>query len=96
MALTNVGEATPSGAAAVAGVDAPLLAGAAASAPSWMRAQRPEPVPAGHAVTAWLLLLPALVLLVAFTHWPALATLWHSVFSTPKKGRPEVYVGLDN
>ena len=35
-------------------------------------------------VTAWLLLLPALALLVAFTHWPALATLWHSVMSTPK------------
>ena len=36
--------------------------------------------------TRWLLLLPALVLLVAFTHWPALATLWHSFFSTPKRG----------
>ena len=47
-------------------------------------------------MTAWLLLLPALVLLVAFTHWPAVATLWRSFFSTPKKGRPEVYVGLDN
>jgi sn-glycerol 3-phosphate transport system permease protein len=47
-------------------------------------------------VTAWLLLLPALVLLVAFTHWPALATLWHSFFSTPKKGRPSHFAGLDN
>lgn len=28
---------------------------------------------------AWLLLLPALVLLVAFTHYPAIATLWRSV-----------------
>lgn len=28
---------------------------------------------------AWLLLLPALVLLVAFTHYPAVATLWRSV-----------------
>ena len=37
---------------------------------------------------AWLLLLPALALLVAFTHWPALATVWHSFLSTPKKGRP--------
>ena len=42
---------------------------------------------------AWLLLLPALVLLVAFTHWPAVATLWHSFFSTPKKGRPAHFVG---
>ena len=47
-------------------------------------------------VTAWLLLLPALLLLVAFTHWPALATLWHSVWSTPKKGRPSRFAGLDN
>ena len=47
-------------------------------------------------VTAWLLLLPALALLAAFTHWPALATLWHSFMSTPKKGRPARFVGLDN
>ena len=46
-------------------------------------------------VTAWLLLLPALVLLVAFTHWPALATLWHSFESTPKKNRPAHFVGLE-
>jgi sn-glycerol 3-phosphate transport system permease protein len=47
-------------------------------------------------VTAWLLLLPAVVLLAAFTHWPAVATVWHSVFSTAKKGRPSRFVGLDN
>lgn len=47
-------------------------------------------------VTAWLLLLPALVLLAAFTHWPAVATLFHSVMSTPKKNRPSRFVGLDN
>ena len=44
----------------------------------------------------WLLLLPAFVLLVAFTHWPALATIHASFFSTPKGNRPAVYVGLDN
>ena len=49
-----------------------------------------------HRVTAWLLLLPALVLLVAFTHYPALATLLDSFFSTPKAGRPARFVGLDN
>ena len=32
----------------------------------------------------WLLLLPAMALLVLFTHYPAVATLWHSFFSTPK------------
>jgi sn-glycerol 3-phosphate transport system permease protein len=36
------------------------------------------------------------VLLAAFTHWPALATLWHSAMSTPKKARPSRFVGLDN
>lgn len=49
-----------------------------------------------NTVHAWLLLLPAIVLLAAFTHYPALATLWHSFFSTPKGRRPAVFVGLDN
>ncbi len=45
---------------------------------------------------AWLLLLPALVLLVTFTHWPAVATLIDSFFSTPKGARPAQWVGLEN
>ncbi|WP_353151336.1 sugar ABC transporter permease [Pollutimonas bauzanensis] len=49
-----------------------------------------------NAVYGWLLLLPAMVLLAAFTHYPALATLWHSFFSTPKANRPAVFVGIDN
>ncbi len=44
----------------------------------------------------WMLLLPAMVLLVAFTHYPAVATLLHSFFSTPKGARPAVFVGLEN
>ena len=47
-------------------------------------------------VTPWLLLLPALVLLIAFTHYPALATIWHSFFSTPKGVNPSVFVGPEN
>jgi sn-glycerol 3-phosphate transport system permease protein len=47
-------------------------------------------------VIGWLLLLPAAVLLATFTHYPALATLYHSLFSTPKAGRPAVWVGADN
>ncbi len=47
-------------------------------------------------IYAWLLLLPALTLLVLFTHFPAVATLWHSFFSTPKGARPATFVGLDN
>lgn len=49
-----------------------------------------------HAIHGWLLLLSAMVLLIAFTHYPALATLWSSLFSTPKASRPAVFVGLDN
>jgi sn-glycerol 3-phosphate transport system permease protein len=47
-------------------------------------------------VHGWLLLLPTAVLLAAFTHYPAGATLWHSFFSTPKSNRPAVFSGLDN
>ena len=44
----------------------------------------------------WLLVLPAAALLALFTHYPAIATLWHSFSSTPKGSRPAVFVGLDN
>jgi sn-glycerol 3-phosphate transport system permease protein len=47
-------------------------------------------------VHGWLLLLPALALLGLFTHYPALATLWHSFLSTGKGNRPPVFVGLEN
>src|SRR5438876_11751110 len=47
-------------------------------------------------IQGWLLLLPAAVLLAAFTHLPAGATLWQSFFSTPKGDRATVYIGLDN
>jgi sn-glycerol 3-phosphate transport system permease protein len=47
-------------------------------------------------IHAWLLLLPAMVLLALFTHYPAVANLWHSFFSTPKGARPAVFIGLDN
>ena len=49
--------------------------------------------PAGQ---AWLLLMPAMLVLMAFTHWPLIGTLWHSFQSTPKGGRPAVWVGLGN
>ena len=47
-------------------------------------------------VYAYLLLLPALVLLVAFTHWPALATLIDSSYATTHGGRPAPFVGTEN
>ena len=47
-------------------------------------------------VYGWLLLSPALVLLVTFTHYPTVTTLYRSLLSTPKGARPSVWVGLDN
>ena len=48
------------------------------------------------ALHAWLLLLPAATLLIAFTHYPIVATLRDSLFSTPRAGRASVFVGLEN
>jgi sn-glycerol 3-phosphate transport system permease protein len=44
----------------------------------------------------WLLLTPAAILLVGFTHYPAAATLLDSFFSTGTAVRPARFVGLDN
>lgn len=49
-----------------------------------------------RSIHAWLLLLPAMVFLLAFTHWPAIATLIESFFSTPRGARPGQWVGLEN
>ena len=46
-------------------------------------------------VVGWLLVLPALVLLATFTHYPTLATLVSSLYSTPKRNRPAVFVGAE-
>jgi sn-glycerol 3-phosphate transport system permease protein len=48
------------------------------------------------AVHGWLLLLPAMALLVLFTHWPALATLIDSFYSTPRPRYGAAFIGLDN
>jgi sn-glycerol 3-phosphate transport system permease protein len=47
-------------------------------------------------VHAWLLLLPALILLFGFTHLPAVQTLLDSFWSTPRGRRPSAFAGLDN
>ncbi|NDL61818.1 carbohydrate ABC transporter permease [Acerihabitans arboris] len=44
----------------------------------------------------YLLLLPAMAFLVAFTHYPALATLWESAFGAARNGKPAPFVGLAN
>ncbi|TVQ31004.1 MAG: sugar ABC transporter permease [Geminicoccaceae bacterium] len=47
-------------------------------------------------VYAWLLVLPAMALLILFTHYPTIATLIDSFYSTPRGRRPQVFVGLDH
>jgi sn-glycerol 3-phosphate transport system permease protein len=53
-------------------------------------------VPVLRHVYGWLLLAPAAILLVGFTHYPAAATLVHSLFSTGTAVRPSRFVGLGN
>jgi sn-glycerol 3-phosphate transport system permease protein len=47
-------------------------------------------------VCGWLLLTPAAILLIGFTHYPTVATLIDSFFSTGTAIRPSRFVGLDN
>ena len=61
---------------------------ATASCKDFKTRDRDDDAPARARVTPWLLLLPALVLLVAFTHWPAVSTLFDSFYSTPKRAGP--------
>ncbi len=49
-----------------------------------------------NALISSFLLLPAAILLIAFTFYPTVATLIDSVFSTPRGRRPAAFVGLDN
>ena len=49
-----------------------------------------------HALTAWLLLLPAFALLAAFTYVPAVGSVIGSLYSTPHGARPSRFVGLDS
>ena len=44
----------------------------------------------------WLLLAPAAILLVGFTHYPAAATLFDSFFSTGTAVRPSRFVAFSN
>jgi len=47
-------------------------------------------------VYGWLLLTPAAILLIAFTHYPTVATLAKSFFSTGTVTRPTKFVGAEN
>jgi len=47
-------------------------------------------------VYGWLLLLPAMVFLTAFTYYPMVSTFFTSLFSDGTALRPSVFVGLEN
>jgi sn-glycerol 3-phosphate transport system permease protein len=47
-------------------------------------------------VYGWLLLTPAAILLIAFTHYPTVATLAKSFYSTGTVTRPAKFVGAEN
>lgn len=49
-----------------------------------------------QAVYGWLLALPACLLLAAFTHWPAAASLVDSFWSTPRGRRPAQFIGFEH
>lgn len=47
-------------------------------------------------IYGWLLLTPAMILLIAFTHYPMIVTVFHSFFSKGTVIRPSHFVGLAN
>ena len=47
-------------------------------------------------LSGYLLLLPALSFLLLFTHYPAVATLWQSLFCAARASHPAHFIGLDN
>ncbi|VAW13357.1 ABC transporter, permease protein 1 (cluster 1, maltose/g3p/polyamine/iron) [hydrothermal vent metagenome] len=47
-------------------------------------------------VHGWLLLMPAAILLIAFTHYPTVTTVINSLFSKGSAVRPSRFVGLEN
>ena len=44
----------------------------------------------------WLLITPALIFLLTFTHWPILATLFSSIYDPGTAMRPPRFLGMDN
>jgi sn-glycerol 3-phosphate transport system permease protein len=47
-------------------------------------------------VYGWLLLTPAAILLITFTHYPTVATVYESLFSKGTSTRPSRFIGIDN
>jgi len=74
----------------------PLPPSPAASVARFISPRRGRPRRWATHINGWLLLLPAAIMLAVFTHYPTVATIIDSFFSTPKGARPAVFVGLDN
>ncbi|WP_404934185.1 carbohydrate ABC transporter permease [Nitratireductor sp. L15S-10] len=66
------------------------------AAPDCVFTKRPQIMIKREWINAWLLLMPALLLLFGFTHLPAVQTVLDSFWSTPRGQRPAVFLGLDN
>lgn len=47
-------------------------------------------------ITGLAYLAPAALLMALFTYYPAIVTVFHSLFSTAKANRPSRFIGLDN
>lgn len=47
-------------------------------------------------IYAWLMMTPAMILLITFTHYPAIQTIINSFFSTARGRRKSVFIGWDN
>lgn len=49
-----------------------------------------------ESVQGWLLVLPAVILLAAFTHWPTVQTVWASLHTTAVPGHPSRFAPAEN
>lgn len=69
--------------------------GRLASGPAHLLMHDKQPSRFNIHVQGWLLALPAVVLLAAFTHVPAVLTIIDSFYATPRGRRPAAFIGLD-
>lgn len=60
------------------------------------QARAVQPVHGRGLIAVGLLLMPAVLILFAFTHWPTIATVWRSFYGTARGGRAAPWVGLEN
>ncbi len=49
-----------------------------------------------ESIQGWVLVLPAIIFLAAFTHWPTMRTLWTALHTTPVPGHPSRFAPAQN